>query len=111
MTDAIATETVPLVRGVDGVIRVGETRVTLDTLVGAFLNGATAEEISHQYPSVALADVYAVIAWYLRRRVEADAYLDRRTEHARRLRAQTESRFDPSGIRDRLLARRAGAAK
>jgi uncharacterized protein (DUF433 family) len=111
MTDAIAAETVPLVRGVDGVIRVGETRVTLDTLVAAFLNGATAEEISHQYPSVALADVYAVIAWYLRRRVEADAYLARRRENAERVRGQNESRFDPSGIRDRLLARRAGAGK
>lgn len=111
MTDTIATETVPLVRDVDGVIRVGKTRVTLDTLVSAFLNGATAEEISHQYPSVALADVYSVVAYYLRRRVEVDAYLDRRREHAERVRTQNESRFDPSGIRDRLLARQAGAAR
>lgn len=108
MINAIATETVPLVRDVDGVIRVGKTRVTLDTVVSAFLNGATAEEISQQYPPLDLADVYSVIAYYLRRRVEVDAYLDQRREHAERVRRQNESRFDPSGIRDRLLARRAG---
>lgn len=33
----------------DGVIRVGGTRVTLDTLVEAFNEGATAEVIAQQY--------------------------------------------------------------
>lgn len=107
MTQTIATEAVPLVKDVDGVIRVGRTRVTLDTVVGAFLNGATAEEISHQYPPLDLADVYSVIAYYLRRRVDVDVYLNQRREQAHRIRSQNESRFDPSGIRDRLLARRA----
>jgi uncharacterized protein (DUF433 family) len=108
MIDVIATETVPLAKDVDGVIRVGKTRITLETVVSAFLNGATAEEISHQYPSLDLADVYSVIAYYLRRRVEVDAYLDPRREHAEKVRRRNESRFDPSGIRDRLLTRRAG---
>ena len=108
MINAIATETVPLARDADGVIRVGKARVTLDTVVSAFLNGATAEEISHRYPSLDLADVYSVITYYLRRRVEVDAELGERREHAERVRMQNESRFDPSGIRDRLLARRAG---
>jgi uncharacterized protein (DUF433 family) len=107
MTLPIATEAVPLVTDVDGVIRVGKTRVTLDTVISAFLDGATAEEIIHQYPSLDLADVYFVIAYYLRRRAEVDAYLQRRQEQAERIRQQNESRFDPSGIRDRLLARRA----
>jgi len=49
MTLTITTETVPLVTDVDGVIRVGKTRVTLDTVISAFLDGATAEEITHQY--------------------------------------------------------------
>lgn len=54
---------------------VGGTRVTLDTLVAAFDAGATAEEIAQQYPSVALADVYAVIAYYLLHQPEIQAYL------------------------------------
>lgn len=107
MTLTIATETVPLVIDVDGVIRVGKTRVTLDTVISAFLDGATAEEIIHQYPSLDLADVYSVIAYYLRRRTEIEAYLQRRREQAKKIRQQNESRFDPTGIRERLLARRA----
>ena len=110
MKFTIATETVPLVMDVDGVIRVGKTRVTLDTVISAFLDGATAEEIAHQYPSLDLADVYSVIAYYLRRRAEVDAYLQRRQEQAEKIRKQNESRFDPSGVRDRLLARRAGGS-
>ncbi len=110
MTLTIATETVPLVTDVDGVIRVGKTRVTLDTVISAFLDGATAEEITHQYPSLDLADVYSVIAYYLRRRAEVDAYLQRRREQAEKIREQNESRFDPSGIRERLLARRASGS-
>jgi uncharacterized protein (DUF433 family) len=99
------TQVVPLQAGVDGAVRVGNTRVTLDTLVLAFKEGATAEEIAQQYPSVALADVYHTIGYYLSRTAEIEAYLQRRHAEAERVRRQNEPRFDPSGIRDRLLAR------
>lgn len=39
----IAAEPIPLETDADGVVRVGETRVTLDTVVAAFKEGATAE--------------------------------------------------------------------
>lgn len=110
MTFPILTETVPLVTDVEGVIRVGKTRVTLDTVISAFLEGATAEEIVHQYPSLDLADVYSVIAYYLRRRAEVEDYLQRRQAQAEKIRRDNEARFDPSGIRERLLARRAGGS-
>jgi len=35
---------------------VAASRVTLDTLVGAFLNGCTVEEIVMKYPSLDLGD-------------------------------------------------------
>ncbi len=108
MTLTIPRETVPLREDAHGVIRVGKTRVTLDTLVYAFHNGCTAEEIAQQYPSLDLADVYSVIAYYLRRRDEVDAYLEQRRQQSEDIRQQNEARFDPSGIRDRLLARRPG---
>jgi uncharacterized protein (DUF433 family) len=101
------TETIPLQMGADGVIRVGNTRVTLDTIAAAFAEGATAEEIAQQYPSVSLADVYYTIGYYLRRQTEVDAYLRRRQRQAERVRQQNEVRFDATGIRARLLARRA----
>ena len=110
MTLTIATEIVPLVTDVDDVIRVGNTRVTLETVVSAFLDGATAEEITHQYPSLDLADVYSVIGYYLRRRADVDGYLRQRRERADQTRKQNESRFDPSGVRERLLARRASGS-
>ena len=58
------TEILPLTTDDDGVILVGGTRVTLDTLIAAFTEGATAEEIAQQYPSVRLADIYSVIGYY-----------------------------------------------
>lgn len=107
MALVIAAEPVPLETDADGVARVGGTRVTLDTIVEAFLHGETAEEIAQQYPSVRLADVYAVITFYLRRRPEVESYLHERQRQARTVRAENEGRFDPSGVRDRLLARHA----
>jgi uncharacterized protein (DUF433 family) len=103
----IAAEPIPLEADANGVVRVGGTRVTLDTVVTAFQEGATAEEIVFQYPSLDLADVYAVIAFYLQRRAQVEAYLRRRQTQADEVREQNEARFDPQGIRGRLLARRA----
>ncbi len=106
MSFLIATEPIPLEMDADGVVRVGGTRVTLDTIVVAFDEGATAEEIVQQYPSLHLADVYAVIGYYLRRRPEVEAYLRQRQQQASEVRSQNESRFDSRGVRNRLLARR-----
>ena len=97
----------PLAIDPDGVVRVADTRVTLDTLVLAFRDGATAEEIVQQYPSLTLADVYAVIGYYLQRQAEVEAYLQQRQQQAAHVRQANESRFAPAGLRRRLLARRA----
>ena len=42
------TETIPIIKDNDGVIRIARTRVTLDTVVNAFQEGATAEEIAQR---------------------------------------------------------------
>jgi len=96
----------PLAVDKHGAVRVGGTRVTLDSVVAAFQSGATAEEISQQFPTLALADVYEVIAYYLRHQVDVDAYLSERQTAATSLRREIESRFDPRGLRARLVARR-----
>jgi len=102
---------VPVTENADDVRCVGGTRVTLDTVVGAFQSGASAEEIALHYPALSLDDIYAVIAYYLRNRDDVDNYLARRRELAASVRAENEVRFDPVGIRARLLARRAAQAK
>ena len=106
MSLAIASEPVPFAEDSDGVVRISKTRVTLGTVVSAFLEGATAEEIAQQYPTLDLADVYSVISCYLRKRSEIDAYLRRCRQQAEAVQKQNESQFDPHGIRDRLIARR-----
>ena len=90
----------------NGVVRVSTTRVTLDTVLTAFLEGARAEEIVEQYPSLQLSDVYSVIGYYLRHKAEVDAYLLERQHLATEVRQEAEKRFNPVGIRDRNLARR-----
>ncbi|MCL5263851.1 MAG: DUF433 domain-containing protein [Chloroflexi bacterium] len=102
----IHAEAVPLSTDADGVIRLAHSRITLDTLILAFMEGATAEEIAQQYPSLELADIYAVIAYYLRHRSEVEQYLRGRQKQANVVRKQNEKRFAPQGIRARLLSRR-----
>ncbi len=106
MSLLVQAQPLPLVVDVDGVIRISNTRVTLDTVVAAFREGMTAEAIVAQYPSLDLADVYLVIGYFLHHQAEVDAYLGRRQQLADEVRRQNEAQCDPHGIRDRLLARR-----
>lgn len=106
MALALAQEPIPLHLDGSRVLRIGGTRVTLDTLVDKFESGATPEEIAQDFPVLDLADVYAVITYYLRHRSEVDEYLDRRRQEAYRMRERVASHCDPTGLRQRLLARR-----
>jgi uncharacterized protein (DUF433 family) len=106
MSLELETQPVPLAADADGVVRVGGTRVTLDSVVDIFRQGATPEEIVQEYPSLQLPDVYSVIGYYLRHSAEVDAYFADRERLATAVRAENEARFDPAGIRDRLMARR-----
>jgi len=107
VTLSITADPIPLKMDADGVARVGGTRVTLDTVVTAFEEGATPEEIVYRYPSLDLVDAYAVIAYYLRNRSDVEAYLCEQHREADEVRKQNEARFPQDGIRERLLARRA----
>lgn len=102
---SLSNTTVPLSADQDGVLRVDDTRVSLDSVIFAFNDGATPEEIVQQYPTLNLADVYAIIGYYLQNRAEVEDYLERRRALRNELRKEIEARFDPRGIRERLLAR------
>jgi uncharacterized protein (DUF433 family) len=68
----------------EGVYRVAGTRVSLDSIVQAFLNGQTAESIAQSFPVLDLEQVYGAITFYLAHRAEVDAYLrDGRSEYER----------------------------
>jgi uncharacterized protein (DUF433 family) len=70
----------PPLREVGGAFRVGASNVTLETVLWAFQEGATPEAIVEEYPSLALADVYAAVAYYLRHRDEVETYLRAQAE-------------------------------
>lgn len=106
MSLVVTDQPIPLITDADGVVRVGNTRVTLDTVIAAFREGATPETIAQQYPALTLADVYAVIGYYLHHRPEVHVYLQHREQAATQIRQESEARFDPDGVRERLLARR-----
>ncbi|MDZ7953444.1 DUF433 domain-containing protein [Nostoc sp. DedQUE09] len=97
---------IPRVTDASGIVRVSKTRITIDTVITAFLEGATAEEIGEQYPSLHLCDIYFVIGYYLEHQAEVDAYLRERQRLATEVQQEAEKRFNPIGLRDRLLARR-----
>ena len=81
---SIKSQPAPLHIDEDGVARVGRTRVTLETVIGASKNGASAEEITERYDALDLAEIYAVIGYYLSNKPDVDAYL-RAPRHCQRL--------------------------
>jgi uncharacterized protein (DUF433 family) len=90
-----------------GAVRVGDSRVLLELVLRAFQDGATPETIVQRYPTLALPDVYAVIAYYLRHRSEVEQYLATRERMAEEITRRTAScQGDLSEIRARLLAER-----
>lgn len=60
---------------IEGAYRITGTRVSLDSIVYAFLNGQTAESIAQSFPVLTLEQVYGAIAFYLAHRTEIDEYL------------------------------------
>lgn len=63
------------VRTVEGAYRVGDTRVSLDSLVYLFRGGMSAESMVESYPALTLEEVHGALAFYLRNRKEIDAHL------------------------------------
>jgi uncharacterized protein (DUF433 family) len=92
-------------------MRVGDTRVTLDTIIHTFEQGHTAEEIVSHYPVLRLADVYAVIAYYLNNQATVEDYLRRQREEAQKTWELIEAKSDYQTFRERLLARHQAKAR
>lgn len=91
MSKIETTMTVPLTTTEFGTIRVGRSRVSLDSVVHHYKQGATAERIAESFPSLDLADVYAVIAYYLANRESVEEYLQRQEAEADALQQEIES--------------------
>ena len=98
---------VPLLEDGHGGLRVGQTRVSLESVWHLHQQGASPAAIVQAFDALQLADVYAVIAYYLRHRDEVNDYLLKRQAEAAELRREIESRQTGRGeLRAKLLARR-----
>lgn len=64
----------------DGVYIVAGSRVSLDSVVYAFLSGQSAEAIAQAFPVLNLGQVYGAITYYLAHRDDVDRYLDVRQQ-------------------------------
>jgi uncharacterized protein (DUF433 family) len=102
----IHAERPPLRETEGGVIRIADTRIPLERVIRAFLAGSTPEQIVHDFDVLAIEDVYAVVTYYLRNRAEVDDYLAAAAAETQQFREEAEKRYDQTGIRTRLLARR-----
>lgn len=100
----------PICADASGIARMGGTRVTLYSVIAAFRNGSTPEEIQQQYPSVDLADIYSTLAYYMRHQDEVNQYLADLRAGADQERRDHESRQPRDDFRQRLLARRKSAS-
>jgi uncharacterized protein (DUF433 family) len=60
---------------VEGAYRIGDTRVSLDSLVYLFREGMSAESMVENYPALTLEQVHGVLAFYLGNQKEIDRYL------------------------------------
>lgn len=88
-----------------GIMRVGSTRVSLDSVILAFKQGYSPEEIALDFDSLTLGEVYSAINYYLQHKSEVDKYLTERATQEEELRSEIEARFDPRAIRESLLSK------
>lgn len=87
-----------------GVMRVGHTRVMLDSIVAGFEHGHSPETIQQQYPSLSLEEVYGAITYYLAHTDEVTAYLKRQDEQWDAWHAKSMAHASP--VMERLRALR-----
>ena len=91
----------------NGVLRVGEADISLDSVVIAFQDGLAPEAIQLQYPALTLEEVYGAITHYLANQEAVDQYLARQVQLWGDLR-RTSGR-KPSPVVTRLRAMRQSA--
>ena len=108
MASLETTQVAPLTFWEDGSIRIGSSRVPLDSVVHEFTGGATAEQIQDDFPTLSLREIYGAIYYYLGNEDQVEEYLRRRDQEAAQLRSETEDRPRIDVLRRRIRERNAG---
>ncbi|MGA1133139.1 MAG: DUF433 domain-containing protein [Prochlorotrichaceae cyanobacterium] len=105
MNLVLEREALPLLQDETGAVRVGNSRVLLETVIRAFQDGASPESIVNRYSTLSLSDVYNTIGYYLRHQDAVEAYLSQREQLAESVQQRLfRIQSDLSFIRARLLS-------
>jgi uncharacterized protein (DUF433 family) len=105
-----ATQSVPLTIWEDGSIRVKGTRLLVDMIIHAHNRAECPEEIFEAFPadSYTVADIYSVIAYYLRNKEKLDLYLKKREKGADEfwniIEADPKHQVRRKELRERMIA-------
>ena len=96
------TQAIPLTTNENGVILIVGTRIGLELIVEEYNSGAMPDEIAYNYDPLSLADVYAVIAYYLAHKSDVDDYINELDQRSEKIRQDTESKYGLDEVRQRL---------
>src|SRR2546422_11722120 len=103
------TQHVPLILTEDGTIRITGSSVPLESVVFQYEHGTSPEQIQESFPSLRLADIYAVISYYLNHHEQVDEYLQEQETKAQALRDSIEAdpvyRSELTALRERIKSR------
>lgn len=95
----------PLRLDENGAIRIGDTRITLETALTQFQQGSSPEMIALSFPTLRLEQVYALLAYYLHNRALFDEYLETARREADKWFTQLEAQQGTAELRKQLLER------
>jgi uncharacterized protein (DUF433 family) len=93
----------------DGGYFVKDNRVSLDSVVYAFLRGESPEGIAESFPSLGLEQIFGALAFYIANREDVDQYLRQGREEFEALREQAR-RNNPALYRKLAEARQTAHA-
>ncbi|MDQ2808940.1 MAG: DUF433 domain-containing protein [Chloroflexota bacterium] len=88
----------------NGTVRVGNTRVSLDLVLGWFKLGSSPEEIVQHFPSLDLKDVYAAVTYYLFNQAEVEAYLAEQERETAEIERESRAIWEASDLYARVKA-------
>ncbi len=88
----------------DGNYYVAGTRISLDSIVGAFRRGESPESICQSFELLSLEEVYGAIAYYLANQGEINKYLARQSQKWAEGKRNAEPL--PTDLRERLMRAR-----
>jgi uncharacterized protein (DUF433 family) len=93
-----------LTQDANGDIRLTGHRIGLFHVVHYYNEGYSPEMLLGQYPTLPLALIHKVIAFYLENQAEVDAYIGAYRDELSRQRAANPRRIDAAALRQRLEA-------